>query len=84
MDNQSANSKIEKFTQLSKSEKNIKQKNQYDAVLFYLEGRSHHEISEVLHIPHRTVSEYIFLYMKGGAEALFIRKQPDRQDNRIK
>ena len=51
MDNQPANSEIEKFVQLSRSEKNVKQKKRYDAVLLYLEGRPRREISEVLHIP---------------------------------
>lgn len=78
MNNQLANSEIEKFVQLSKNEKNVKQKNRYDAVLLYLEGRSRREISEVLHIPRRTVSGYISLYTKGGVEALLIRKQPGR------
>lgn len=78
MDNQPVNSETEKFVQLSKKEKNVKQKNRYDAVLLYLEGRSRREISEVLHIPRRTVSGYISLYAEGGAEALLIRKQPGR------
>ena len=47
MDNQPVNNEIEKFIQLSKNEKNVKQKNRYDAVLLYLEGHSRHEISEV-------------------------------------
>jgi len=47
-------------------------------VLLYLEGRSRREISEVLHIPLRTVSGYISLYAEGGAEALLIRKPPGR------
>ena len=47
-------------------------------MLLYLDGRSRREISEVLHIPRRTVSGYISLYMKDGAEALLIRKQPGR------
>ena len=76
MDNQPVKSEIEKFVQLSQNEKNVKQKNRYDAVLLYLEGRSRREISEVLHIPRRTVSGYISLYAEGGAEALLIRKQP--------
>ena len=67
MDNQPVNSEIEKFVQLSKNEKNVKQKNWYDAVLLYLEGRSRRDISEVLHIPRRTVSGYISLYAEGGA-----------------
>lgn len=78
MNNQSVNSEIEKFVQLSKTEKNVKQKKRYDVVLLYLEGHSRREISEVLHIPRRTVSSYISLYVEGGAEALRIRKQPGR------
>ncbi|RKI38098.1 helix-turn-helix domain-containing protein, partial [bacterium D16-59] len=76
MDNQPVNNEIEKFVQLSKNEKDGKQKKRYDAVLLYLEGRSRREISEILHIPRRTVSGYISLYTEGGAEALLIRKQP--------
>ncbi|MDE7310621.1 MAG: helix-turn-helix domain-containing protein, partial [Eubacterium sp.] len=62
MENQPVKSEIEKFVQLSRNEKSVKQKNRYDAVLLYLEGRSCREISEVLHIPRRTVSGYISLY----------------------
>lgn len=47
-------------------------------MLLYLEGHSCRVISEVLHIPRRTVSGYISLYTKGGSEALLIRKQPGR------
>lgn len=47
-------------------------------MLLYLEGRSRREISEVLHIPRRTVSGYISLYTEGGAESLLIRRQPGR------
>lgn len=78
MNSQSANSEIEKFVQLSKNEKSVKQKKRYDVVLLYLEGHSRREISEILHIPGRTVSGYISLYVQGGAEALLIRKQPGR------
>ncbi|RKI54320.1 helix-turn-helix domain-containing protein [bacterium D16-51] len=49
-------------------------------MLLYPEGRSRREISEVLHIPRRTVSGYISLYTEGGAEALLIRKQPAALD----
>lgn len=78
MNDQPANNEIEKFLQLSKNEKNVKQKKRYDVVLLYLEGHSRNEISEFLHIPSRTVSSYISLYTKGGTEALIIKKQPGR------
>lgn len=78
MVNQPVNSEIEKFVQLSKNEKNVKQKKRYDVVLLFPEGRSRREISEILHIPRRTVSGYISLYNEGGAEALLICKQPGR------
>ncbi len=78
MSDQSINKEIEKFIQLSKNEKSVKQKKRYDVVLLHLEGHSGREISEVLHIPRRTVSEYLSLYEKGGVEALLLRKQPGR------
>ncbi len=39
----------------SKTEKNVKQKNRYDAVLLYMEGYPRKQIAQILHIPHRTV-----------------------------
>ena len=78
MNGQPTSGEIEKFVQLSKNEKSVKQKKRYDVVLLYLEGHSRREISEVLHIPARTVSGYISLYVEGGVEALLIRKQPGR------
>ena len=47
-------------------------------MLLYLEGHSRREISGFLHMPGRTVSGYISLYVQGGAETLLIRKQPGR------
>lgn len=63
----------------SKSEKSVKQKNRYDVVLLYMEGYSRKKISEVLHIPLRTVSYHILSYEKGGLESLLIVKQPGAQ-----
>lgn len=60
----------------SKKEKNVKQKNRYDAVLLYLEGYSRKQISEILHTPHRTVNSHIAKYESGGMEALLLIKQP--------
>ena len=50
----------------SKNEKSVKQKNRYDVVLLYMEGYSRKKISEILHIPLRTVSYHILSYEKGG------------------
>ena len=63
----------------SKNEKSVKQKNRYDVVLLYMEGYSRKKISEVLHIPLRTVSYHILSYEKGGMEALLIVKLPRAQ-----
>ncbi len=74
----------------SKNEKSVKQKNRYDVVLLYIEGYSRKKISEVLHIPRRTVSYHILNYEKGGIESLLIVKQPkakkkltDEQENEL-
>lgn len=63
----------------SKNEKGVKQKNRYDVVLLYMEGYSRKKISEILHIPLRTVSYHILSYEKGGMESLLIVKQPGAQ-----
>lgn len=60
----------------SKKQKNVKKKNRYDAVLLYIEGYSRKQISEILHIPHRTVSSHIAKYEGGGMEAFLLIKQP--------
>lgn len=60
----------------SKAEKNVKQKMHYDAVLLYMEGCPRKQISQILHIPLRTVSDHISHYKKGGIEALILIKQP--------
>lgn len=57
----------------SKIEKSVKQKNRYDAVLLHMEGYPQKEISQILHIPHRTVSYHIASYKKGGMEDLVIK-----------
>ena len=54
----------------SKTEKNVKQKMRYDAVLLFMEGYPRKQISQILHIPLRTVSDHISHYKKGGIEAL--------------
>lgn len=76
MNEQSNNETIAELLELSKKEKNVKQKLHYDAVLLFLEGYSRKEISDVLHIPQRTVSFHINSYQKGGIKALVIKKQP--------
>lgn len=65
-----------RLLQASKNEKNVKQKKRYDTVLLYMEGYSRIQISEILHIPHRTVCSYIASYQKGGMDALILVKQP--------
>ena len=60
----------------SKHETYAKQKNRYDAVILWLEGRPRKSISEVLHTPLRTVSAHILAYQSGGIDALAIKKQP--------
>ena len=70
---------IEEFLQLSKSEKNVKQKNRYDVILLHLEGHTSREISKFLHTPIRTVNAHIAAYKKGGLSALRIKKQPGAQ-----
>lgn len=67
---------ISKLLELSKKEKNVKQKQRYDVVLLFLEGYERKEISAVLHMPKRTSDHYIYLYQQGGADALLIKKQP--------
>lgn len=69
------NDKNELLT-LAKNEKNVKQKKRYDVVLLFLEGYIPKEISNVLHIPRRTVDTYIHAYKKDGLSALTIKKQP--------
>lgn len=76
MNEQHNNEAISKLLKLSKKEKNVKQKQRYDTVILFLEGHSRKEISAVLHIPKRTSDHYIHLYQQGGADALFIKKQP--------
>lgn len=63
----------------SKSERSVKQKKRYDVVLLYMEGYSRKKLSEVLHIPLRTVSYHILSYERGGLESLLIVKQPGAQ-----
>ena len=63
----------------SKTEKSVKQKNRYDAVLLYMEGYPRKQISAILHIPLRTVSYHISSYEKGGIGALLLVKQPGAQ-----
>lgn len=60
----------------SKTEKSVKQKMRYDVVLLYMEGHSRKQISQVLHIPLRTVSYHISRYENGGIESLILIKQP--------
>ena len=60
----------------SKAEKSVKQKMRYDVVLLYMEGYSRKQISQILHIPPRTVSYHISRYENGGMEALILIKQP--------
>jgi putative transposase len=69
----------EELLRLSKQERNVKQKNRYDVVLLFLEGHSRREISQVLHIPSRTVSSHIAAYQKSGISSLSIKKQPGRK-----
>ena len=61
---------------VSKAEKNVRQKMCYDAVLLYMEGYPRKQISQILHIPLRTVSDHISHYKKGGIEAPVLKKQP--------
>lgn len=58
----------------SKTEKNVKQKNRYDAVLLYMEGYPRKQIAQILHIPHRTVNYHILNYEKGDIESLLNNK----------
>ena len=48
----------------------------YDMVLLYLEGYPGKQISEILHIPSRTVRDHISRYENGGVESLVLRKRP--------
>lgn len=64
-----------RLLQASKNEKNVKQKKRYDTVLLYMEGYSRIQISEILHIPHRTVCSHIARYQKDGMDALILGKQ---------
>ena len=61
---------------MASKKKKVKQKNRYDAALLYMEGYSGKQISEFLHISHRTVSSHIAGYESGGMEALRFIKQP--------
>lgn len=63
----------------AKIEKSVKQKKRYDVVLLYMEGYPRKQISEILHIPLRTVSYHILSYEKGGIDSLLIVKQPGAQ-----
>lgn len=63
----------------SKTEKNVKQKNRYDAVLLYMEGHPKKQTAQILHIPHRTVNYHILNYEKGGIESLLLIIQPGAQ-----
>lgn len=60
----------------SKKEKNVKQKLHYDTVLLYLEGYPGKQISEILHIPRRTVNYHISRYENSGMESLILGKHP--------
>lgn len=60
----------------SKKEKNVKQKLRYDTVLLYLEGYPGKQISEILHIPRRTVNYHISRYENSGMESLILGKHP--------
>ena len=55
----------------------MKQKLRYDTVLLYLEGYPGKQISEILHIPCRTVNYHIFRYENSGMESLVSGKHPD-------
>lgn len=82
MNTQMLNDSIKDYYRLliaSKTEKSVKQKMRYDAVLLYMEGYPRKQISEIFHIPIRTVSYHILKYEKGGIEALLIIKQPGAQ-----
>lgn len=76
MNEQHNDEAISKLLELSKKEKNVKQKQRYDAVILFLEGYLRKEISAILHIPKRTSDHYIHLYQQGGIDALIIKKQP--------
>lgn len=65
-----------KLLEVSKKEKQVKQKKRYDTVVLYLEGYSRKGIAKVPHIPYRTVCDHIRQYQNGGIEALHIKKQP--------
>ncbi len=54
----------------------MKQKLRYDAILLYLEGYPRKQISQILHIPLRTVNDHISHYKKGGIEPPVLIKQP--------
>ena len=54
----------------------MKQKLRYDTVLLYLEGYPQKQISEILHIPRRTVSYHISRYENSGMESLVPGKHP--------
>lgn len=54
---------------VSKTEKNVKSKMCYDAVLLFMEDYPRKQISQILHIPLRTVSDHISHY-----------KNPEKQE----
>lgn len=93
MNTQALSSSIKDYYRLlmaSRTEKSVKQKNRYDAVLLYMDGYPRKQISEILRIPVRTVSYHILSYEKGGIESLLIVKQPgarrkltDAQENEL-
>ena len=60
----------------SKTEKSVKQKMRYDVVLLCMEGYPGKQISQILHIPLRTVSYHISRYENGGIESPVLIKQP--------
>lgn len=68
--------KLGELLRLDADEKNARQKRRYHVVLLRLKGYSSREISELLHMPLRTVNAHIAAYKKGGAEALAIKKRP--------
>ena len=60
----------------SKKGKNVKQKLRYDTILLYLEWYPGKQISEILHIPRRTVNYHISRYENSGMESLVLGKHP--------
>lgn len=56
-------------------EKRVKQKKRYDAALLYQYGYKHSKLAKTLHIPYRTVCDYIRRYGNGGIKGLRIIKR---------